>query len=163
MLLINDHAPKMAKVGLVKGEIEMKKNIILLTFMIVMILTLVLISSAVAAPGALSAKFSKNAISCGIYWFNPKWKPIWIEGTGRIIHNVDGGYVMTCDFTLDLNDPDLLSREEFCAADWAKFMCQGDGALVDNRTTCNIAGDEVHNGTVVAGPSGEGMFVCHVK
>ena len=163
MLLINDHAPKMAKVGLVKGEIEMKKNIILLTFMIVMILTLVLISSAVAAPGALSAKFSKNAISCGIYWLNPKWKPIWIEGTGRLIHNVDGGYVMTCDFTLDLNDPDLLSREEFCAADWAKFMCQGDGALVDNRTTCNIAGDEVHNGTVVAGPSGQGMFVCHVK
>jgi hypothetical protein len=71
--------------------------------------------------------------------------------------------VATCKFTLDLSDPNLLSRDQFCAEDWAKFMCRGDGALVDNRTTCNIEDAEVHNGIVLAAPSGEGMFVCHVK
>ena len=42
-------------------------------------------------------------------------------------------------------------------------MCEANGSLVDNRTTCNIEDAEVHNGIVAAGPSGEGMFVCHIK
>ena len=69
----------------------------------------------------------------------------------------------TCRFTLDLHDSALLSRANFCAEDWAAFMCKGNGALVDNRTTCIILDAEVHNGIVAAGPSGEGMFVCHIK
>ena len=141
----------------------MNKKILLLTLMLALMFTVVAINTIAAAPKALSAKFSKNAISCGILWFDNKWHDVWIEGEGHIIQHEDGSFVMTCHFTLDLNDPKLLSREAFCGEDWAKFMCQGNGALVDNRTTCNLTGVEVHNGTVVAGPSGEGMFVCNVK
>jgi hypothetical protein len=97
-------------------------------------------------------------------WFNADMSEIVpIYGEGRIIEKPSGGYVMTCKFFLDFTNPDLLSREDFCAQDWAAFMCKGNGGLVDNRTTCNIAGDVVHNGTIVAGPSGEGTFVCNVK
>jgi len=120
-------------------------------------------SVSAAAPKALSATFSKNATPCGLWWFTNKWRPVWIEGEGRLIPNENGGYVMRCDFKVNFNDPHLLSREAFCSSPDFEFMCQGDGALVDNRTTCNIGDAEVHNGTVVAGPNGEGMFVCHVK
>ena len=141
----------------------MKKGILLLTFAIALMFALAAISSVAAAPSALSARFSREATSCGILWFDKDWNDVWIEGTGYILRHQDGGYVATCKFTLDLSDPNLLSRDQFCAEDWAKFMCRGDGALVDNRTTCNIEDAEVHNGIVLAAPSGEGMFVCHVK
>jgi len=141
----------------------MNKKVLRLALLLAIIFTFIAIGSAMATPKPLSARISRDATSCGIVWFNNHWKPIWIEGTGYILQHDNDGFVITCDFTLDLNDPKLLSREQFCAVDWAKFMCQGDGALVDNRTTCNIEGVEVHNGIVVAGPSGEGKFVCHVK
>jgi len=141
----------------------MKRKAFLSALVLASILAVVAISSAAAAPKALSASFSKDATPCGVWWFDVDWNEVWIEGQGRLIQSANGGLVMTCHFTLDLDDPHLLSREQFCSEDWAKFMCRGNGALVDNRTTCNIVGAEVHNGTVVAGPSGEGMFVCHVK
>lgn len=141
----------------------MKRSAFLSVLALTSILTVVIAGSTVAAPQPLSAKFGKDATPCGIWWFDAKWKPVWVAGQGHLIEPASGGFVMTCDFTLDLDDPKLLSREQFCSQDWAAFMCQGDGALVDNRTTCNIVGAEVHNGTVVAGPSGEGMFVCHVQ
>ncbi len=140
----------------------MKKRIWLFTFAITLLLTLVVIGSAMAAVKPLSAKFSKDATSCGILWFDPKGHTVWIEGTGSILLKEDGGYLTTCKFTLDLSDPKLMSREQFCALDWAAFMCRGDGALVDNNSSCNI-GNAVHNGIVLAAPSGEAMFVCLVK
>jgi len=91
------------------------------------------------------------------------WNPVWIAEQGSIIVSANGHEVRSCRFTLDLADSALLSRADFCAEDWAAFMCKGNGALVDNRTTCNIEDAEVHNGIVVAGPSGEGMFVCHIR
>lgn len=118
--------------------------------------------SAAAPPKPLSATFGKNASPCGLWWFNAKWKPVWIEGEGRVIYPSGGGMVMTCHYTLAFDDPGLLSRDAFCSNEWFAFMCRGDGGLVDTDTTCNIKG-EVHNGTVAAGPSSEGMFVCHVK
>jgi hypothetical protein len=120
-------------------------------------------ASAAAPPTPLSATFSKSATDCGIWWFDPDWNLVWIEGQGRITRSASGGEVRSCRFTLNLHDPALLSRSDFCAEDWAAFMCRGDGALVDNRTTCNIEDAEVHNGVVTAGPSGQGMFVCHIK
>jgi len=141
----------------------MRGKTVLVALVLALAIAVLAIGTAAASPRALSATFSKTATPCGIWWFSNKWKPLWIEGEGRLIEPESGGLVMTCHFTLNLNDPKLLSREAFCSQDWAAFMCQGDGALVDNRTTCNIVDAEVHNGNVVAGPSGEGMFVCHVK
>ena len=141
----------------------MNKKLFLSIILLAILFTILAVSSAAAAPKPLSARFSRDATSCGIWWFDPEWNMVWIEGEGSILQKDDGGYLAKCDFTLNLDDPGLLSREAFCAEDWAKFMCKGNGALVDNRTTCNIEDAEVHNGIVHASPSGEGMFVCHVK
>jgi hypothetical protein len=128
---------------------------------------------AVAAPTPLSATFSKVETECGILW--PAWDftweyddgaggPwVWIDGEGSTIRNHTGGETRKCSFTLDLSRPELLSRAKFCADPVFSFMCKGNGALLDNRTTCNIQDREVHNGIVQAAPSGKGMFVCHVK
>jgi hypothetical protein len=141
----------------------MNKKLLLPTLILALIFTMIIISSAAAAPKALSATFSIHANPCSIVWFTNRWKPVSIEGQGNLIQHPDGSFVMTCKFNLDFNNPKLLSREDFCSQDWAKFMCKADGALVDNRTTCNLEGVTVHNGTVVTGPSGEGTFVCNVK
>lgn len=134
----------------------------LVAFILALLLAFVIISTVTAiTPKPLSARFSKDVTTCGLWWFDKNWDLVWIEGTGSIYTQQDGGYKIKCDFKVDFNAN--LSREEFCAEPGFAFMCKGNGALVDNRTTCNIEDAEVHNGIVNANKNGDGMFICHVK
>ncbi len=140
----------------------MKKTLFLSVLTLILLFGFVVSSVAAGPPMPLSATFGKNATPCGLWWFDAKWKPVLIAGEGRLIYPADGGMVMTCHYTITFDDPTLLSRDAFCSNEGFAFMCRGDGGLVDTDTDCNT-GRQVHNGTVAAGPSGEGMFVCHVK
>ena len=140
----------------------MSKRTWLSGLMFALIFVVATASVAAATPKPLSSAFSKNGTECGLWWFDKQGEMVWLAGERHKLEPKSGGFILTCHFTIDFTSPDLMSREEFCSiADFA-FMCKGNGALVDNRTTCNLD-EEVHNGTVVAGPSGGGQFTCHVK
>ncbi|MHB1318163.1 MAG: hypothetical protein ACYCYF_06040 [Anaerolineae bacterium] len=141
----------------------MSRKALCVAFVVLLTFALVTVATAGAAPAPLSGKASRTSSECGLWWFDHDWEPIWIAGEGHLVEHANRSSRLVCRFSLDLTDPDLLSREQFCAEDWAAFMCRGNGALVDSHTTCNMDDGSVHNGTVVAAPNGEGTLVCHIK
>ncbi len=138
------------------------KRKMLHALMLALIFALATASISAAAPKSFSTGSFKNEVPCGLWWFDKAWNTVWIEGIGHTLPLNGGRYIMTCRFKVDFTNPELLSREEFCADPGFAFMCKGKGALVDNQTTCNLDAN-VRRGIVVASPNVQGFWTCQVK